>query len=55
LFDRFFARLNPTDGTLLEHGAISMLVKLQQEGYVKYVSSNNLGAKYAFLLSDQSF
>lgn len=55
LFDRFFARLSPTDGSLVEHGALSMLVRLQQEGYIRYVSSNNLGAKYAFLMPDSVF
>lgn len=55
LFDRFFARVNTTTNTIEEEWAISMLIGLSQEWYVKYLSSNNIGAKYAFTIPDSSF
>ena len=55
LFDRFFARLDTTDGSILQHGAISMLAKLAQEWYIRLVSTNNIGSYYAFSLSEQYF
>jgi hypothetical protein len=35
-----------------EHGAISRLVQLRKDGYISLFSTNNLGAKYAFSVSD---
>lgn len=55
LFERFYARLNPTDGTIEQHGTITMLAALVQKWYIRYVSSNNLGAKYAMILPDAAF
>lgn len=52
LFQRFFAKLDPVTGKIQTNGGISMLVKLIQNGYLKLFSTNNLGAKYAFTLSD---
>lgn len=53
LFHRFFAKLNTDESKILTPGAISMLVKLHQDGYLKLTYTNNIGAKYAFSLSDQ--
>ncbi|HCB50987.1 TPA: hypothetical protein DEP21_00035 [Patescibacteria group bacterium] len=53
LFQRFFAKLDPISGKIQEDGAMSMLVKLTQEGYLKLFNTNNLGAKYAFTVSDE--
>jgi len=55
LFDRFFARVDAGSNTLIEHGVMTMLVNLYQQWYVRYVSSNNIGAKYAFTLPDSTF
>jgi hypothetical protein len=55
LFERFYARLNPTNGTIEQHGTMSMLAALIQKWYIRYVSSNNLWAKYAFILPDSAF
>lgn len=55
LFDRFFARVNTVTNTIEEEWTISMLIGLSQQWYVKYLSSNNIGAKYAFTISDNSF
>lgn len=53
LFNRFFAKRDAVSGKIQEDGAISSLVKLRKAGYIKLFSTNNLGAKYAFELTDQ--
>jgi hypothetical protein len=55
LFDRFFAKKDPVTGKIQEDGAISSLVKLRNAGYINLFGTNNLGAKYAFMLDDASF
>lgn len=55
LFDRFFARVNTSTNSIEEEGAISMLIALNQQWYVRYVSSNNIWAKYAFTMPDKLF
>ena len=52
LFYRFFARLSADEQKIQTHWAISMLVKMAQEWYIELVYTNNIGAKYAFELSD---
>lgn len=52
LFERFFAKINPTNGAIDDQGALLMMVNLLKQGYAKLWYSNNLGAKYAFMLSD---
>lgn len=54
LFNRFFAKRDPVTGKIIEDGAISNLVKLQKAGYIKLFSTNNLWAKYAFSLDDET-
>lgn len=34
---------------------MSMLAALAQKGYIRYVSSNNIGAKYALTMPDSVF
>ena len=46
LFHRFFAKLNSNETEILSPGAISMLAKFSQEGYLKLLFTNNIGAKY---------
>lgn len=53
LFNRFFAKKDPVTGKIQEDGAMSNLVKLRRAGYINLFSTNNLGAKYAFTLSDE--
>ncbi len=55
LFDRFFARVNTLTNTIDEHGGMTMLASMFQDGYVRYISSNNLGAKYAYTMPDSVF
>lgn len=55
LFDRFFARVNTATNSIEEEGVISMLIALNQQWYVNYLSSNNIWAKYAFTMSDDLF
>lgn len=52
LFNRFFAKLDPVTKKIQEHGAMSRLVQLRKDGYISLFSTNNLGAKYAFTVSD---
>lgn len=52
LFHRFFAKLNADETQLLTPGVMTMLSDFFQEGYVKLIFTNNIGAKYAFSLSD---
>ena len=54
LFNRFFAKRDPVTGKIQEDGAISDLVKLRKAWYISLFSTNNLGAKYAFSLSDET-
>lgn len=53
LFHRFFAKLNAVDGTIEEDGTLTTLVKMYQLGYLKLLSTNNIGAYYAFNLTDE--
>ena len=50
LFDRFFAKINPSSGRIEEKWAITMLVDMVQAWYAELFYSNNLGAKYAYEL-----
>lgn len=52
LFDRFFAKLDPAKGTIIQDGTMTMLSKLVSQWYIKMRYSNNLWAKYAYTLSD---
>ena len=52
LFQRFFAKLDPISGKIETQGAISMLIKMNQDGFLKLLNTNNLWAKYAFTLDD---
>ncbi|MCX6822574.1 MAG: hypothetical protein NTX91_01065 [candidate division SR1 bacterium] len=54
LFNRFFAKVDPVTNKITEQGAISRLVQLRKDGYISLFSTNNLGAKYAFTMSDQA-
>jgi len=54
LFNRFFAKKDPVTGKIQDDGAISMLAKLRDAGYISLFWSNNLGAKYAFTISDEA-
>ena len=54
LFNRFFAKRDAVSGKIQEHGAITRLVQLRKAGYISLFSTNNIGAKYAFSLDDQT-
>lgn len=53
LMHRFFAKRNPVTGRIDEDGEMTMLVRMWYDGYLNLFSTNNLWAKYAFLLSDE--
>jgi hypothetical protein len=53
LMHRFFARRDPVTGRIQEDGEMTMLVRMWYDGYLDLFSTNNIGAKYAFLLSDE--
>ena len=54
LFNRFFAKRNPVDGTIQDHWALSMMTKMVQDGYMKLYTTNNIWAKYAYTLDDSA-
>lgn len=54
VIDRFFAKINPVDGSIEQHGTMTLLIKLRKDGYMNLFGSNNLWSKYAFVVSDQS-
>ena len=47
LFHRFFAKLDSTESKVQTHGALTMLARFAQDGYLKLFFTNNIGAKYA--------
>jgi hypothetical protein len=49
LLHRFFAKLNPVTDKIEEHWVISMLIKMNQEWFLKLINTNNLWTKYALL------
>jgi hypothetical protein len=53
LMTRYFARVNPSNGQIIEDGEMTMLVKMRYDNYIKLFNSNNLGAKYAFSVTDE--
>lgn len=42
LFDRFFAKIDPVKGTVVQDGTMTMLSKMISQGYMKMRYSNNL-------------
>lgn len=54
LFNRFFAKVDPVNGTIQDHGALSMMTKMVKDGYMKLLYSNNIWAKYAYSLDDEA-
>lgn len=52
LFYRFFAKLNEDQSKIEMDWTITTLIKLYEAGYLKLLSTNNLWAKYAFVVSD---
>ena len=53
LFHRFFAKLDNTETKVQTHGALTMLTRFAQDGYLKLFFTNNIGAKYAFSLTNE--
>ena len=51
LFDRFFAKIDSATNRIISHGTMTMLVKMVEDGYLKLINTNNMGAKYAYTLS----
>lgn len=53
LFDRFFAKVDPKTNKIVQHGTMSLLIKMIQSGYLKLISTNTMWAKYAYAVTDQ--
>ena len=54
LFYRFFAKISPDWKEIDTDGTITTLIRLASAGYLKLLSTNNLWAKYAFTLDDET-
>ena len=52
LFYRFFWKINVDNSGLEIDWTITTLIRLAQNGYLKLLSTNNLWAKYAFIIDD---
>jgi len=52
LFDRFVAKIDSKTNKIITHGTMTMLAKMIQDWYLKLIMSNNMGAKYAYTLTD---
>ena len=54
LFYRFFGKLNSNQSGIEIDGTITTLVRLAKNWYLKLLSTNNLWAKYAFTVDDNT-
>lgn len=52
LFDRFMAKIDKKTNTIIEDGTMSMLIKMVEDGYLRLVNTNNMGAKYAYTFTN---
>lgn len=52
LFDRFLAKIDKKTQTIIEDGTMSMLIKMVEDGYLKLINTNNMGAKYAYTFTN---
>jgi hypothetical protein len=52
LFDRFVAKVDSKTNKIIQHGTMTMLAKMIQDWYLKLIMTNNMGAKYAYTLTD---
>ena len=53
LFDRFVAKIDSNTNKIIQHGTMSMLAKMIEDGYLKLIMTNNMWAKYAYTLTDK--
>lgn len=53
LFDRFVAKIDSKTNKIIQHGTMSMLGKMVKDWYLKLIMTNNMWAKYAYVLSDK--
>lgn len=53
LFDRFIAKIDSNTNKILQHGTMSMLVKMIEDGYLKLIMTNNMWAKYAYTITNK--
>lgn len=53
LFDRFVAKIDSKTNKIIQHGTMTMLVKMIQDWYLKLIMTNNMWAKYAYSLNDE--
>lgn len=52
LLDRFIAKVDPKTNTVVTDGAATILAKMIRDWYLQLISTNTLGAKYAYSMSD---
>ena len=52
LFDRFLAKIDPSNNKIITDWTMTMLSKMIRDGYLKLLYTNNLAAKYAYSVSD---
>ena len=55
LFYRFFGKLNSDKSKIDTDWTITTLIRLAKNGYLRLLSTNNLWAKYAFIVDDDAF
>lgn len=53
LFDRFVAKIDSNTNKIIQHGTMSMLAKMIEDGYLKLIMTNNMWAKYAYTLTNK--
>ncbi len=53
LFDRFVAKIDSKTNQIITHGTMTMLAKMIEDNYLKLIMTNNMGAKYAYTLTDE--
>ena len=53
LFYRFFWKLSRDNSKIEKDGTITTLIRMAKNWYIKLLSTNNIGSKYAFTLSDE--
>ena len=51
LLDRTFGKLNASKTELEEHGSMTMIAQMINEGYMSLATTNIISSKYAFILS----
>jgi hypothetical protein len=46
------AKIDKKTNKIISHGTMTMLAKMIEDNYLKLIMTNNMGAKYAYTMSD---